>query len=225
MSELDAALEAAPARTPEPELRVVGVRAEPFAAVPTLAFSLEVDEPSGREVYTIALSASIHIDPSGRGYDEATRDGLLDLFGEPGAMAGSLHDLPWARVDVLAPSFVGSGTFELPVPCTADLEVASAKYFASLHDGVAPLDFHFNGTIFYRGAGGALQLAQVPWSCRARFRLPVSAWRETVGARFANGGWVRISGDTLAGLRRRKAERGLPTFDALLAQLLEEGTE
>jgi hypothetical protein len=222
VTDLDTAgrTQAAPA-VPAPELTVVGVRPDPYAAAPTLVFSLRVREPSEREVYTIALSTRILIDPPGRGYDEAAREALFDLFGPPEELAGAIQSLVWARVDVLAPGFAGETTFDLPVPCTYDLEVASAKYFASLADGIVPLDFHFNGTVFYRGDEGSLQLAQVPWSSTARYRMPVAAWREAVKARFANSGWIRLHHDTLARLRRRKAERGSPSFDALLTELLE----
>ena len=59
------------------------------------------------------------------------------------------------------------------MPCTYDLEVAAVKYFYSLPGGHVPLTFVFSGTIFYKGDDGRLQIVQVPWSCAARFRLPV----------------------------------------------------
>jgi Family of unknown function (DUF6084) len=207
---------------PEPEFAVIGARADESAAAPTVIFSLKVKEPTRHEIYTIALSAQILVDPAGRGYDEPAREALSDLFGPPEGMVGSLQSLVWARASVLAPSFTQEAIFELPVPCTYDLEVSSAKYFASLRDGVAPLDFHFNGTIFYRGDHDRLQLTQVPWSCTARYRMPVAVWRQAVAARFAETGWVRLHEETIERLRRRQAERGSPSLDALVAELLEE---
>jgi hypothetical protein len=207
---------------PEPEFTVIGARADTVAASPTVIFSLKVKEPSEREIYTIALSTQILVDPTGRGYDKQAREALSDLFGPPEGMVGSLQSLVWGRVDVLAPSFTDEAIFELPVPCTYDLEVSSAKYFASLRDGVVPLDFHFSGTIFYRGELDRLQLTQVPWSCTARYRMPVSVWREAIAARFARTGWVRLQEETIGRLRRRQAERGSPSLDALMAELLEE---
>jgi hypothetical protein len=205
---------------PEPELSVAGARADRYAAVPTVVFSLRIDDPSGREIYAVALRTQILVDPAGRSYDAGAREALADLFGPADRMASSLQPLVWARADVLSPSFAGAVTFDLPVPCNYDLEVASAKYFASLADGVAPLDFHFNGTIFYRGAGGQLQIVHVPWRCTARYRLPISVWREAVEALYAQTGWIRLHTSTLERLRRRQSELGLPSLDAVVDELL-----
>lgn len=207
---------------PEPEFDVVGARADEYAASPTIVFSIRARELSGREVYTVALSTRILVDPSGRGYDEAAREALYDLFGPPETMAGSLQSLVWGQVAVLVPSFTGEVTFDVPVPCTYDLEVASAKYFASLESGVVPLDFHFNGTIFYSGEEDRLQIVHVPWSCTARFRMPVATWRKAIAACFAQTGWIRLHEETLDRLRRRQTERGAPSFDTLVSDLLEE---
>ena len=207
---------------PEPEFTVVGARPDEHAASPTVVFSLRVEEPSEREIYMIALSVRILVDPAGRGYDEEAREALSDLFGPAEQMAGSMQSMVWGQVAVLTPSFTGETTFDVPVPCTYDLEVATAKYFASLPDGVAPLDFHFNGTIYYSGEDDRLQIVHVPWSCTARYRMPIAVWRQAVAARFAQMGWIRLHEQTLARLRRRQAERGAPSFDALVAELLEE---
>ena len=69
--------------------------------------------------------------------------------------------------------FTGATSFALDVPCTYDLEVAASKYFYSLPDGEVPLSFLFSGMVLYRGEGDRLQVAQVPWSCTARWRMPV----------------------------------------------------
>ena len=207
---------------PEPEFDIVGARADEYAASPTVIFSVRVREPSEREVYTIALSTRILVDPTGRGYDETARESLYDLFGPSETMAASMQSLVWGQVAVLLPSFTGELTFDVPIACTYDLEVASAKYFASLADGVAPLDFHFNGTIFYSGDSDRLQIVHVPWSCTARYRMPVATWRKAVAACFAQTGWIRIHEETLNRLRRRQAERGAPSFDAVVSDLLEE---
>jgi Family of unknown function (DUF6084) len=223
MSELGPApLTDGAATVPEPEINVVGVRADEYAASPTVVFSLRVREPSEREIYTIALSTRVLVDPAGRGYDEQAREALFDLFGPSDTMVGALQALVWAQASVLTPSFRGEATVDVPIPCTYDLEVSSAKYFASLPDGVAPLDFHFNGTIFYSGEHDRLQIAHVPWACTARFRMPVAVWRKAVAARFADTGWIRLHQETLARLRRRQTERGAPTVDTLVTQLLEE---
>lgn len=223
MSELESApLTGGTASVPEPEIDVVGARADEYAAAPTVVFSVRVREPSEREIYTIALSTRVLVDPAGRGYDEEAREALFDLFGPAETMVGALQALVWAQATVVTPSFTGEVTVDVPMPCTYDLEVSTAKYFASLPDGIAPLDFHFNGTIFYSGEHDRLQIAHVPWACTARYRMPVAVWRQAVAARFAQTGWIRLHDETLDRLRRRQTERAAPSFDALVSQLLEE---
>jgi hypothetical protein len=198
--------------------------AEPIehAAVPGLRFQLHATEPSGREVYTIALSAQVQIDPARRSYDDATRARLVELFGEPERWGATTHALQWARVEALVPSFSGQTLFALEVPCSYDLEVAAAKYFDSLPGGEIPLSFHFNGTILYAGEHDRLQVALVPWSCSTRWLLPVDTWRRTIAAHYPGGGWIRLQADTLAALGRAKAERGAHSFDETVRGLLGE---
>ena len=56
------------------------------------------------------------------------------------------------------------------VLCNYDVELAAAKYFHSVTDGEIPLAFHFNGSIYYSGDEGRLQIVQVPWDTVADFR-------------------------------------------------------
>jgi Family of unknown function (DUF6084) len=214
--------EAALLRRPEPEFSVVGAEHEAHAAAPTLVFTLQASESQQLDVYTIALSVQIQIDPARRTYDEATRERLVDLFGEAERWAGSLQSFLWTTASVLVPSFKGETTFELPVPCTYDLEVAATKYFYSLPGGTVPLSFFFTGTVFYRDDEGRLQLVLLPWSCSARYRLPVGVWERMIAAHYSGSGWLSLHRETLDRLARLKAERGHSTFDAVVAELLEE---
>jgi hypothetical protein len=91
-----------------------------------------------------------------------------------------------------------------------------------VEDGSVPLSFHFNGTIFYEGAAGALQVAPVPWSASAQFRMPVAVWRAMIAEHYPGGGWIRLSDETLQRLNARRAARGLPTFDACVEELLDD---
>jgi Family of unknown function (DUF6084) len=201
------------------DLEVVGATAALNVAAPTLHFTLRAGEPTGREVYMVALSSLIHIDPGLRSHDDETRKLLVDLFGESGRWAATTTSIVMAQVDVLVPSFTGTTEFTLPVPCNYDLEVAATKYLYALPDGEVPLSFHFNGRIFYRGEGGRLQVVMVPW-VSAAFRLPVATWRRMIDRHYPGGGWIRVHEDTLRRLQLRKAERGLPTFDAAVTELL-----
>jgi Family of unknown function (DUF6084) len=201
------------------DLEVVGAAAALNVAAPTLHFTLRAGEPTGREVYMVALSTLIHIDPGLRSHDDETRALLVDLFGESGRWAATTTSIVMAQVDVLVPSFTGTTGFTVPVPCNYDLEVAATKYLYALPDGEVPLSFHFSGRIFYRGEDGRLQVVMVPW-VSAAFRLPVATWRGMIDRHYPGGGWIRVHADTLRRLQLRKAERGLPTFDAAVTELL-----
>jgi Family of unknown function (DUF6084) len=203
-----------------PEFAVHDVTWVRDAAAPTLSFALGVIETSNREVFTIALSAQINIDPARRQYDADTRAELVELFGAPERWASTTKSFVWAQVSTLVPSFTGETTFTLPVPCTYDLELAAAKYLYTLPDGVAPLAFHFTGSVLYRGDSGELQVVLIPWTCSADWRMPIATWREMMGSYYPNGAWVRLDHDTMATLSRFRAREGLPSYDACVAELL-----
>ncbi len=137
--------------------------------------------------------------------------------------ASTTTNFRWAQADALVPAFEGSTEFELVVPCTYDLELAAAKYFNGLADGVAPLRFHFNGTVFYEADDGRMQIVQVPWDRSPRFEMPVEVWREAIDAVYPYRAWVPVDTATLERLQRRKAERGLPTFDAVARRAARRG--
>ncbi len=153
---------------PEPEFEVLGVRPLRYAAAPTLMLDLQVSEPSGREVYMIALTIQLMIEPARRAYDGVTRERLAGLFGAPERWAVTTQSLVWARLDVIVPAFTGSTTVAVPIACNYDLEVAAAKYLHSLPDGEAPLALHFNGMVYYPNEQGGLQMVLVPWSSIGR---------------------------------------------------------
>jgi hypothetical protein len=208
------------AAPPALEFTVLGAEPIEHSVGPGLRFHVQVAEPDGRDVYAVALSTQIQIDPARRSYDDAERARLVELFGEPERWGATTHSFQWARVESLVPSFTGSTLCAVEVPCTYDLEVASAKYFDSLGGGEVPLSLHFNGTVLYRGADDRLQVVLVPWSCSARWRMPVEIWRRTIDAHYPGGGWIRLQRETLAALARVKAERGLHTFDDTVRELL-----
>ena len=204
----------------EPAFTILDAEPVPHAAAPTLRFHAHVDDPLGRDVQAIALSAQINIEPARRTYDPETRARLVDLFGPPERWAATTEALRWAHVDALVKGFTGATSFTLDVPCTYDLEVAAAKYLYSLPEGEVPLSFLFNGMILYAGENGRLQVAPLPWSCTARWRMPLDAWRGLMAAYYPAGSWVRLGHDTLEALAARKAERGHHTFDDTIAELL-----
>jgi hypothetical protein len=219
---------AAPATAPvvpAPEFSILAVEAIKYAAAPMLEFTGHVSEPQGREVYTIALTAQVMIEPARRAYDDETRARLADLFGAPERWATTTHSFLWAELGVLVPAFTGTTAFRLPIQCNYDLELAATKYLYSLPGDDVPLTFNFTGTIFYRGEGGKMQIIKVPWECSARYAMPIATWREMIEHYYSGTGWVALHDDTLESLSRRKAVRGLHSFDATVAQLLREAAE
>jgi hypothetical protein len=176
----------------EPAFTVLGVTARRFAAVPTLDFDVHVSEPSGRAVYTIALTAGI-----------------------------TIRSLAWTQAAVLVPAFTGATTFKIPVPCSYALEQAAPAYFHA-RDGDAPLVFHFNGTVLYRGDEGALQMELVPWSCSVDYSFPVAIWRDMMDAHYPDGAWVSLHTETVDALLAEQRRRGAPTLDACIDGMLEE---
>ncbi|HSZ43072.1 MAG TPA: DUF6084 family protein, partial [Trebonia sp.] len=108
---------------------------------------------------------------------------------------------------------------EVQMPCTYDLEVASARYLQALDDGSVPLLLLFSGTVFLAADEG-FSVELIPWSSEAPFRLPVSVWREMVDRHFPGSAWLRCSRDTMDALSAFKASHALPTWDATLAALL-----
>jgi uncharacterized protein DUF6084 len=205
---------------PDPVFEVVGAEPVAHAAAPTLRFTLRVSEPSERPLHAIALSAQINIDPARRTYDPETRERLVELFGPAERWASTTRSFLWTQVGALVPEFTGSADFTLTVPCTYDLEISAAKYFYSLPDGEIPLTFHFSGTILYSDAG-KVQIAMVPWSCSAKYKLAVADWKAMMALYYPGGGWVRLETATLDRLQERKAESGLPSFDACVTELLD----
>ena len=214
--------EPTPATPPDPEFAILGARAVRYAAAPMLALDLQVSEPSGRQVYMIALSIQLMIEPARRRYDDATRERLVELFGAPERWAVTTRSLVWSKLDVLVPAFTGSTTVSVPVACHYDLELAAAKDLHSLPDGEAPLALHFNGMIYYPAEDGGLQMVLVPWTKSIDFRMPVAVWKETIEHYYPNTGWVALRSQTLEALQREKLERGLATIDACVEQLLGE---
>jgi hypothetical protein len=210
------------AAIPAPEFAVVSAAPLAFAAAPTMVFSMTATERSGIEIQSIALSVQVMIDPARRGYDPATRERLAELFGPPASWTPSTQGMAWARIAVVVAAFEGSTSFALDVPCTYDLEVAAAKYFYAVREGDVPLSFHYSGTVFYLAPDGRVQITPVSWSSTAQFGMPIATWRAMIAKHYPGGGWIRLSDETLERLGARRASRGLPSFDAAIAELLSD---
>jgi hypothetical protein len=201
-----------------------GARADKFAVVPSMFFSLRISETSGQRVEAIALRCQIRIEPARRRYTEQEAERLDDLFGATQRWADTLKPLQFTNVSIMVPGFTGSTEIDLPVPLTYDMEIGATRYFAGLDDGEVPLLLLFSGTVFSL-ADGKLSVTQVPWSKEASYRLPVSIWRAAIDAHFPNTAWIKISNLTFDDLLRFKSAKGLATWEATILALLSEAAD
>jgi hypothetical protein len=203
---------------------VVESRAEPHAAVPTLMLRLRVEEADGFSVHAVVLRCQIRIEPQRRRYSPEEELRLYELFGETPQWGDSLRPFLWTHVSTTVGKFVGTTEFDLPVECTYDFDVAGAKYLHALSDGDLPLLLLFSGTVFTRGTAG-FAAEPLSWSTEATHKMPVAVWRSMMDLYFPNSGWIRVGRDTLHGLQRFRAVRGLPTWDQAFEHLLKEAGE
>ncbi|WP_018330641.1 DUF6084 family protein [Actinomycetospora chiangmaiensis] len=192
---------------------------DPHAMGPTLRLHVRIGDATGTTVHAIALRTQIRIEPRRRRYDEAEQHRLVELFGEPGDWSRSCRPMQLATVATMIGTFAGATTAVVEVPLTADVEVASTRYFRGLDDGEVPLLLLFSGTVFYRSAR-EVQVGLVPWHEEATFRLPVALWREAMAAHHAGTGWVALPEHTLARLTAWRAEQALPSWEQTIDELL-----
>ncbi|MEO8453346.1 MAG: DUF6084 family protein [Gemmatimonadota bacterium] len=205
---------------PEPALalEVIGARFAPAAATPNLVFTLEVNDRADREIYAIALSCQVNIEPEGRRYDSEARLRLAQVLGEP--RSNARRRIMWMERDTLVSSFRGATAFDLPVPVTYDMEIAATRYFYSLSEGEVPLRFYFRGTVFYQAGEGALQMTPVPWETEATYRFPLALWKTMMARYYPNSTWIRLRPETLTGLLNHQSARGLASIDEAVVDLL-----
>ena len=199
----------------------IDVKPDRYAAAPTLLFKMRASETTGVAIHSIALRCQMRIEPQKRSYTDEEKRRLYDVFGEPAQWGETLKPFQLATVSHFVQGFTGSAEFDLPMPCTYDLEVASGRFFDALGDGDIPLLMLFSGTVFVRTDGG-FQVEQIPWDKEATYRLPAKVWREMIDLFFPGEGWLRLDTLTIDGLRRFKSERGLPTWDMTIEALLKE---
>ena len=206
---------------PDLSFRVTGVDAPPHTATPVLHFKLAVRNADTEEaIQAIMLRCQMRIEPAARQYSDSEKRKLLDLFGEPSRWAQTLRSMLWTHSNVVVPPFRGEIEVDLPAECTFDLTIASAKYFDALEGGEAPLLLLFSGAAFYESGDGRMQIAQIPWSKEAVYRLPVCAWKNMIDTYYPNTAWLCLRRDVFERLHRYKVERGLPTWEQTLESIL-----
>jgi Family of unknown function (DUF6084) len=207
---------------PELNIQIANARVVPFAAVPMLAFQLQIGNAVPDEyIHTIALRCQIQIEVTRRSYAPQEQKRLLDLFGHPERWGKTLRNLLWTHTSVIVPAFEGSSTVaDMNVPCTFDFTVASTKYFEGLAGGEIPLLMLFSGTIFYGSLESPLQVAPISWEQEARYKVPVQMWREMMDTYYPNSVWINLHRDAFERLYQYKVEHGIPTWEQALERVL-----
>jgi hypothetical protein len=203
---------------------VLDVRAERYAAAPTLMCQVRLANTSGVGVHVLALRCQIRIEPQRRRYSSEEERNLLELFGETPQWGDSLKPFLWTHTSTVVQGFTGSVDVDLPIECTYDFEVTAAKYLHALRHGDVPLVFLFSGTAFTQATEG-FTAQPLSWSLEATYGMPVSVWREMMDLYFPNSGWIRVRTDTLDALERFKATRALPTWEQTFETLVKEAGE
>ena len=206
---------------PDLSFTVESAEAVQFAAQPLLALKLRVENRNPEElIHTVTLRAQIQIEAPRRQYSREEKQQLLDLFGPPERWSQTLRPMLWTHAQAVIPSFTGSTTADLQIPCTFDFNVAATKYFHAISDGDIPLNLLFSGSVFYADPEATLQVVPVPWNKEARFRLPVSVWREMMDLYYPNSAWLYLRRDVFERLYEYKTQRGIATWEQALEGLL-----
>ncbi|HEY7286885.1 MAG TPA: DUF6084 family protein [Vicinamibacterales bacterium] len=195
---------------------VLDARPSPHTAAPGISFRLRIEQMSEKRVHALALRCQVRIEPRGRGYtrDEQTR--LYELFGDVSQWDRTLQGVTWAHTTLIVPSFDRRIEVDLPVACTYDLEVASAKYLHAVRDGDISLWFLFTGTMFTAG-----QIEPVSWDLDASFRMPARVWQTTMDQFFPGGGWIRLQRETIDRLQAFRGRHAVLSWDAAIDRLLQ----
>lgn len=206
---------------PELGFSCTGAVAEPYAVSPSLLFTLRVSEATGIRMHTVALRCQLRIEPHKRRYSANEASRLSDLFGEPSRWGETLKPMQLATVGVMVQGFTGSIDVPVPVPLSADTEVATGKYFHGLDDGDIPLLMLFSGTAFYQSESG-IQVELVPWHLEVSHRLPVTVWRQVMDQHFPGSTWLSVRTETHVALQSYRARRGTLNWDDTVADLLKQ---
>jgi len=194
------------------------------SAAPTLRFTLKLDAGDA-EVRSVLLDVQVQIAATRRRYDADEQAQLADLFGVPERWGATLRTLPWLRATLVVPPFAGSTTAQLDAPCTYDFEVAAARYLAALRGGNVPLELLLSGTVFHAGLGAGMQVSRIGWDRELACELPVATWRAAIDQHFPQAAWLRLDRAAFDRLAVFRAQRALPSWEAVVEELLARESE
>jgi hypothetical protein len=211
---------------PDLSITVANAEAIKFAATPSIAFALQVNNADPNvTIHTVVLRCQIQIEVARRKYSGEDQQKLRDLFGEPERWGQTLRSLLWTHASVVVPQFAGSTESSMQVPCTFDFNVAATKYFNGLAEGDIPLCFLFSGTVFYAGEDGSLRVAPISWDKEARFRLPLKVWQDMMDLYYPNCAWLSLRRDVFEQLHEYKVRHGIPSWEQTIERILAEAED
>jgi len=206
---------------PDLRFKILGVEPAARGLAPLLHFRLAVEcEEGGCMVESVLLQAQIQIQTNARPYFAQEKERMGELFGPPAQWGRTLHPLLWAHSSTTVPRFERSVEAILPVPCTYDLQIASAKYLDALEGGDIPLLFLFSGTVFYSDSGGRLLVQRIPWEQECSWRMPAALWRGLMEVHFPNSAWISMHRDLFERLCRFRRREGLASWEQVIERLL-----
>jgi hypothetical protein len=206
---------------PDLDFQVTDATPATHGMTPLLRFSLRVtNRTPGEAIQAVALNAQIQLQCPQRSYNAREKERLSELFGTPERWGETLRNRLWTHVNATVSAFSGSTEVMLPVPCTYDLNVSSAKYLHALEDGEVGLLFLFSGTMFYLNAEGLLQVQQISWNKECVYRMPVQRWQELMDHHYPNSAWLTLDRDHFERLYEYRRQHGLATWDQAIEQLL-----
>jgi hypothetical protein len=208
---------------PDLTITVAGADAVKYAAIPSIAFDLNLKNADPNEtLHTVVLRCQIQIEVARRKYSGRDQEKLRDLFGEPERWGQTLRSLLWTHASVVVPQFTGSTTVSMHVPCTFDFNIAATKYFNGLADGDIPLCLMFSGTVFYNDHEGSLRVAPISWDKETRFRLPLKVWQDMMDLYYPNLAWLSLRRDVFELLHEYKVRHGIPSWEQTIEKILAE---
>jgi hypothetical protein len=206
---------------PDLSFKVEAVKAVPYAAAPTLAFTLRITNAiAGEAIHTVVVRCQTQIEAACRRYTAEEQSNVLDLFGEPQRRSQTLRSVLWTHASVVVPGFEGSTLADLVVPCTFDFNIAATKYLEAFTGGEIPLRMLFSGTVFYAGTDAALQASPNSWDQEATFNLPQKVWREMMDCYYPNIVWLSLRRDVFDRLHQFKIRHGIPTWEETVERVL-----
>jgi hypothetical protein len=201
-----------------PTITILDASPAARSVAPAIVFRVRIDVAG--TVHAIVLRSQIQIDARGRRYTAGERERLYELFGDVSQFERAVRPLTWCQPVLAVPAFDDRIECDLAVPCTYDLEVASAKYLHAVRDGAVPLRFLFAGTIF-RVTDGTLLLEPVPWDVEASFPLAGGVWAAAMDQHFPGGGWLRLQRETIDRLQAFRGRSAVLSWDEAIDALLD----